>query len=119
MNSRAENVIRKIIREELEYYFEKLEKKLVESVATPKVKQTRVESTTSRTPEIQQNLKRKYSSLLESVSEGMDTSDFFGDTRASLGITADDIPDSPHMAPIKDALSRDYSALLKKISQGK
>jgi hypothetical protein len=106
MKSNAESKIRTIIREELDFYFSKIEKRLDEISLTKGEKIVETKSA----PKKNTALRKKFGSLMESISEGIDL-----DGSKDRGLTAEMLEGNSKLNHLQDVLTRDYSSLIKKM----
>lgn len=111
MKHSVESKIRSIIREELDYYFSKLEKSLNEMYGGRTLEaRTEPRSPKPKAPDF----KKKFGSLMSSISEGIDM-----EPQDTSSILNDNILESlekdSKFSGIHKALTKDYSQILGKI----
>lgn len=114
MKPNAESKIRKIIREELDFYFSKLSTKLDEIAVSSndsivESKKTVSEGTASRQ---RKELRSKFGTLMSSISEGIDLEE-----KQDYGVTADMLQGNPKLDHLQSVFTKDYSQLLKKMDE--
>lgn len=122
-------VLRTIIREELEYFFSKIERKLNENtVARPQqqqpIKKQTITGTVKTKPSIQQQKPNLKSKFMQMISEGFNEDDLEVMNREEpVSVLEEGIVNnlknssSKNLKVVGDALTRDYSGMLKKIDQ--
>lgn len=114
MKPNAESKIRKIIREELDFYFSKLSTKLDEisfSNNNPIIesKKTVSEETVSKQ---RKDLRSKFGTLMSSISEGIDLEE-----KQDYGVTAEMLQGNSKLKHLESVFTKDYSQLLKKMDE--
>jgi hypothetical protein len=109
MKPSIESKLRTIIREEIEYAFSKLTKRLEESAPKKKIIQTQ-KQIISNAPQREQ-LRKKFGGLLDTISEGMDLSQ----EENFSGITPEHIQGNTKLDAVHKAMTRDYSELIKRM----
>lgn len=118
MKTTTESKLRRIIREELDYYFSRIENMISESSNSPSAKILEEVPKTTANVE-RKNFRKKFSGLMGAITEDIDTNITDLDSQRSNSILDDGILDSLESnrktQAIHKALTKDYSALLKKI----
>lgn len=118
MKSTVESKLRKIIREELDYYFDKLQQTLLESNSiTSRANKSNIsENKSSDVSEERARFRKKYSGLLGAISENIDESDLQETSNSILeNKYLNALGKSDKTKSVYDALTKDYSALIKKM----
>jgi hypothetical protein len=125
--SSVESKLRKIIREELDYYFDRLESRLNES------KSSVVSRTTNNTirnkPEVKlkesnidiekKNFRQKFSGLMGIITEGMEYPEEEQEGSKSIlnSNVLSKLGTNPKTEGVYKALTKDYSELIKKMNK--
>lgn len=123
-------VLRTIIREELEYFFSKIEKKLNENTVTRPIQQQQlikkqtITGTVKTKPNTQQQKPNLKSKFMQMISEGFNEDDLEAMNREEpISVLEEGVVNnlknssSKNLKVVGDALTRDYSGMLKKIDQ--
>lgn len=111
--SEFKNMMRSVVREELDFYTSKIINEIKEIKAGTEIITERTSATTKKVPDF----KGKYSSLLNTMTEGMDTD------IDTTPISILDVPltrgreDNAQLSAVEKALTRDYSSLVKKMEK--
>lgn len=114
--------LRKIIREELDYYFDRLESRLNESksINTPTAKSSETFSKPkeSNVELEKRNFRKKFSGIMEMITEGMEYPEE-EDTQKSIldSRVLSRLETNPKTEGVYKALTKDYSALIKKMDK--
>jgi hypothetical protein len=104
MKPSIESKLRTIIREEIEYAFSKLTKRLQESTIEKKPIQAQQKP-------LRDEYRKKFTGLMESISEGIDLNEEI----SSEGITTNHLQNNPKLNAVQKAMTRNYSELIKKM----
>lgn len=114
MKQSVESKIRNIIREELDYYFSKLEKSLTEMYSNSKPNVEMMDRDIRRPKTKTPDFKKKFGSLMSSISEGIDM-----EPEDTSSILSDNVLNSLEkdykFSGVHKALTKDYSKILNKI----
>lgn len=120
MGTTTESKLRRIIREELDYYFDRLEKTLTESKSKTTVRETvsKPSKVSSSTDEERQKFRKKFGGLMGKITENMDTTNFEETSNSILDNNVlESLGNSTKTQAVHKALTKDYSALLKKMNK--
>lgn len=120
MGTTTESKLRRIIREELDYYFDRLEKTLTESKSTTTVRETvsKPSKVSSSTDEERQKFRKKFGGLMGKITENMDISDLEEKSNSILDNNIlESLESNSKTQAVHRALTKDYSALLKKMNK--
>lgn len=118
MKPTIESKLRKIIREELDYYFDRLQSSLNESSRQNLEPRQNIKTKVSNDLEQQERkqFREKYSGILGTISEDIDMDGFDGASNSILeNRTLNILGKNPKTKSVYDALTKDYSQLLKKM----
>jgi len=125
--SSVESKLRKIIREELDYYFDRLESRLNESKSSVVSRTTN--STVRDKPEVKlkesnidiekKNFRQKFSGLMGIITEGMEYPEEEGEGDKSIlnSRVLSKLSTNPKTEGVYKALTKDYSELIKKMNK--
>lgn len=111
MKPSIESKLRTIIREEIEYAFSKLTKRLQESTIEKKPIQAQQKSIQPQQKPLRDEYRKKFTGLMESISEGIDLNEEI----SSEGITTNHLQNNPKLDAVHKAMTRNYSELIKKM----
>lgn len=114
MKPNAESKIRKIIREELDFYFSKLSNKLDE-ISNSKgntLSEYKTEISKEEISSQRKNLRNKFGTLMSSISEGIDLDD-----KPNVGLTPEMLEGNKKLEHLQDVFTKDYSQLIKKMNE--
>jgi hypothetical protein len=115
MKPTIESKLRKIIREELDYYFDRLQTSLNES-SRQNFEPTKPQVPNDLVQEERKQFRQKYSGILRAASEDLDMRGMDGESNSILeSRTLNVLGKNPKTKSVYDALTKDYSALLKKM----
>jgi hypothetical protein len=125
--SSVESKLRKIIREELDYYFDRLESRLNESKSSVVSRTTN--STVRDKPEVKlkesnidiekKNFRQKFSGLMGIITEGMEYPEEEQEGSKSIlnSNVLSKLGTNPKTEGVYKALTKDYSELIKKMNK--
>jgi|688.fasta_scaffold07773_10 hypothetical protein len=125
--SSVESKLRKIIREELDYYFDRLESRLNESKSSVVSRTTN--STIRDKPEVKlkesnidiekKNFRQKFSGLMGIITEGMEYPEEEQEGSKSIlnSNVLSKLGTNPKTEGVYKALTKDYSELIKKMNK--
>ena len=116
MGTTTESKLRRIIREELEYYFDRLEKSLLESKSHGTVIEnvsTPSDLNTERT-----KFRKKFGGLMGKITEDMDVDTLEESSNSILDNNIlESLESNAKTQAVHKALTKDYSALLRKMNK--
>ena len=118
MTPTVESKLRKIIREELDYYFDKLQQTLLESnsISTRVTKNNISENKGGDVNEERIKFRKKYSGLLGAISENINEDDLQETSNSILeNKYLNSLGKNEKTKSVYDALTKDYSALIRKM----
>jgi len=121
MKTAAESKLRRIIREELDFYFTRLEKKIVESKNIVERIETPIERNDESLDRERSQFRKKFGGLMGAITENMDSdinldSDMSSDSILNTNVL-DSLESNSKTRAVHKALTKDYSALLKKLEK--
>lgn len=121
----VESKLRKIIREELDYYFDRLESRLNESKSSAVTKVNNNVSYDRPTVKLKEsnldiekkNFRKKFSGLMGIITEDMDYPEEEDDKSILDSRVLSKLGTNPKTEGVYKALTKDYSELIKKMNK--
>ena len=120
-----ESKLRKIIREELDYYFDRLESRLTESKSksisenhsSPSPKKFAEKPISTKIESERKDFRKKFSGLMEIITEDMEYPEEETERSILDSRALNSLEHNPKTQAVYKALTKDYSALLKKMDK--